>query len=189
MNLLAHAVLSPDQELIRIGNVLADFFLRSQISDLAIEIQEGVSLHKKIDHFTDSHPIVERSKARLIGFQRFGNPLVDVFYDHFLTKSWAHEQTIRRFTDSLYRAIEGCHEYLPQPCVQISQRMIEQDWMNQYDSFDGMKINLLRMEQRIESRTGRTVDLVSSLQILEREYSGFEADFLEFWPQLVGHVS
>jgi hypothetical protein len=67
--------------------------------------------------------------------------------------------------------------------------MIEQDWMNLYGDMDGLASNLSRMESRIEYRTGRSVDLVSSIQILESDYRGFELDFLEFWPQLVGQVS
>ncbi len=189
MNLLAHAVLSPPNEKILLGNVLADFIGRKEIESLDQDIQFGVALHKRIDHFTDHHTAVDRSKSRLVGFQRYGNALVDVFYDHFLTTGWSHELSVREFTGRLYRSIQSHQELLPKTCFAIANRMIEQDWMNNYETMDGLKMNLGRMELRIESRTGRAVDLVSSVKILEQEYRSFEEDFLEFWPELVGHTS
>ncbi len=189
MNLLAHAVLSPANEKILLGNVLADFIGRKEIESLDQDIQFGVALHKRIDHFTDHHTAVDRSKSRLVGFQRYGNALVDVFYDHFLTTGWSHELSVREFTGRLYRSIQSHQELLPKTCFAIANRMIEQDWMNNYETVDGLKMNLGRMELRIESRTGRAVNLVSSVKILEQEYRSFEEDFLEFWPELVGHTS
>jgi acyl carrier protein phosphodiesterase len=182
-------VLSPVDEKIRLGNVLADFIGRNEIALLEPEIQVGIALHRRIDKFTDSHPVVDRSKAKLVGFQRYGNALVDVFYDHFLTTKWSHRLSVRDLTDRLYQSIRNHEGSLPKTCNLIANRMIEQDWMNHYGTFEGLKTNLGRMEFRIQTRTGRSVDLVSSVKILEQEYKSFEIDFLEFWPELVGHTS
>jgi acyl carrier protein phosphodiesterase len=189
LNLLAHAVLSPDRELVRVGNVVADFIHRNETTGLPKDIQTGIGLHRRIDSFTDNHLAVANSKSKMIAFKRFANPLIDVFYDHFLTKHWDNPIPIREFTHQLYRSVQTAHPLLPENCVRISKRMIEDDWLNLYDTFEGLAINLERMERRIEFRAGRKVDLVSSLQILEVRYDEFETDFLEFWPQLVGHAS
>ncbi len=189
MNLLAHAVLSPANEKLLLGNVLADFIGRKEVESLDYEIQFGIVLHRRIDQFTDSHPVVNRSKERLIGFQRYGNALVDVFFDHFLTKHWTHNLSVRSFTDDLYQSILAHNDLLPETCRLIAHRMMQQDWLNHYSTTEGLTTNLSRMEFRIQSRTGRTVDLVSSVKILEAEYENFERDFLEFWPELVGHTS
>ncbi len=184
MNLLAHAVLSPENKTIQVGNVLADFIRRGEIEGLEPELYEGIKLHRRIDGYTDKHTVVERSHEKLIGFKRFGNPLVDVFYDHFLTVHWELPMPLDEYVSNLYRSILEHRSLLPNHCVQIAERMIEQDWMSQYGTFEGLKANLGRMEARIEWSTGRKVDLVSSLQILEVRYEAFEADFLEFWPDL-----
>lgn len=185
MNLLAHAVLSPDSERVRVGNVVADFIPRNQVEHLDPDLKRGVELHQRIDRFTDSHPIVQRSHNRLTGFKRFANPLVDVFYDHFLTLHWRKEIPLNTYVDRLNQDIEQSYPGLPEECVAVSRRMIEQGWMRQYGEFEGLEKNLGRMERRIEWRTNRTVDLVGALQILKHDYTGFERDFLEFWPQLV----
>jgi acyl carrier protein phosphodiesterase len=189
LNVLAHAVLSPRDERVRLGNVLADFIHRNEVELLDDAMKVGVTLHKRIDQFTDSHQVVDRSKARLVGFQRYGNALVDVFYDHFLTRHWSHELSVRDFTNELYQSIQAHNHILPETCVLIANRMIAQDWMNHYGTFEDLATNLGRMELRIQSRTGRSVDLVSSIKTFEKDYESFEADFLEFWPELVGHKS
>ena len=169
--------------------MLGDFIHRNEIAVLHPDIQKGIELHKRIDSFTDNHPAVASSKFKMIAFQRFANPLIDVFYDHFLTKHWAQTESVQDYTEELYDSIERAHPHLPTNSVRISQRMIEDDWLSLYGTFEGLAINLGRMARRIEFGTGRKVDLVSALQILEVRYDEFEGDFLEFWPQLVGHVS
>jgi len=189
VNLLAHSVLSPKNERIRVGNVLADFIGRREKEGLDPEIQEGIELHQRIDRFTDNHPVVQRSQAKLVGFQRYANPLIDVFYDHFLTVQWPKDQFIGDYIEELYDSIRACHPILPADCGRISETMMEQNWLAGYGSYPGLETNLGRMERRIEYVRGRKVDLVSAIQILEVRYKEFEADFLEFWPQLVVEVS
>ena len=175
--------------MVRLGNVLADFIGRNEKSDLDPRILVGIELHRKIDMFTDSHGVVSRSKARLVSFQRYGNALVDVFYDHFLTRAWSHELPVQDFTRRLYSSIESHQQFFPTTCYQIASRMIEQDWMGHYGSLDGLRITLERMAKRVEWSTGRTVDLASSVQILEVKYDDFMQDFLEFWPDLQNHLA
>ena len=184
MNLLAHAVLSPEVKKIRVGNVLADFISRSQKAGLDVDIQKGIDLHRRIDRFTDNHPVVQRSYERLVGFQRYANPFLDVFYDHFLVMNWKQPVTVGEYVGELYRTIRQFQTLLPEDCNVIADRMMEQDWLNQYGTYSGLETNLGRMQARIEWATGRKVDLISSLQILEKQYFEFEKDFLEFWPEL-----
>ncbi len=189
MNLLAHAVLSPDKGLIRVGNVVADFLHRNETDSLEPRLKVGYDLHQRIDKFTDHDATVARSHQRLIGFRRYANPLVDVFYDHFLSKHWSDSDTLADYVADLYRSIEDTASLLPEGCFAISQRMISDDWLSQYDTFEGLAVNLARMERRIQWGSGRTVDLVGSLTVLESDYAGFEADFLEFWPRLQAHLT
>lgn len=189
MNLLAHAVLTPTERAVRVGNVLADFIRRNEIEGLAPDIRKGIDLHRSIDRFTDNHAVVEASKARLVAFQRFGNPLVDVIYDHFLVRHWEQEAPMLDYVRALYSEIEIHMPQLPDQCKHIATRMIDQDWMSQYGTFEGLATNLGRMSKRIEWSTGRQVDLGASLQILEVRYEEFERDFLEFWPELKAHMN
>jgi acyl carrier protein phosphodiesterase len=184
MNLVAHAVLSPDHRQVRVGNAVADFIHRNERATLLPELQHGIQIHLRIDHFTDHHPTVQRSRERLVGFQRFGNPLVDVFYDHFLVRHWVREESVDDFIESLYKDMVAEIPNLPEQAGGIIRRLLDDDWLNSYDDFSGLERALTRMERRLEWASGREVNLIDSIQILRSDYQGFEADFLEFWPQL-----
>jgi acyl carrier protein phosphodiesterase len=184
MNLLAHAVLSPPNRLIRVGNVVCDFVHKQDWATLPDAMQRGIELHLAIDHFTDNSPICARSKARLVGYQRFGNPVVDVFYDHFLIKHWPEQTPVGDYIDELYKDLVAELASLPQDAQHIVTRIIEDDWLNCYDDFDGLERTLQRMERRVEWATKRQVDIIGSVQILKENYPEFENDFLEFWPLL-----
>ena len=82
MNWLAHVFLSEQNLEFRLGNLLADIVRGEQRSGMSADFLRGVQCHQAIDSFTDSHPLVRRSRARIGAEQRrFSGVLVDVFYD------------------------------------------------------------------------------------------------------------
>ena len=91
MNFLAHLYLSGDDKEIMLGNLIADSVKGNAILDFNEGVQEGIRLHRRIDHFTDEHPIVQRSKERLRPkYHKFAGVVTDMFYDHFLARDWDH---------------------------------------------------------------------------------------------------
>ena len=61
MNFLAHIYLSGDNEMIAIGNFIADGIRGKQYKKFQKDIKTGILLHRQIDTFTDAHPIVRQS--------------------------------------------------------------------------------------------------------------------------------
>ena len=50
-----------------------------------LSIQKGIKLHRKIDLFTDSHPISRELRAMLFDqYRHRSRVILDLFYDHFL---------------------------------------------------------------------------------------------------------
>jgi acyl carrier protein phosphodiesterase len=188
MNLLAHAVLSPNPGIVRVGNVVADFVTRTEQTALHPDLQEGFLLHYRIDTFTDRHPVVERAKQRLVGYQRFANPIIDVFFDHFLVMNWSSPKPLRDYVDELHEELAANRESLPTQAQDVLQRMIDDQWLLSYDTFDNLKLTLGRMENRIKFRTGRTEEMQSAARTLESNYEAFRNDFDEFWPELKNHI-
>ena len=93
MNFLAHIYLSGDDPELKIGNFIADAVKGKKYTTYPQKIQEGIILHRKIDSFTDAHPIVKKSASRLFSkYGHYNSVIVDILYDHFLAKNWkAHE--------------------------------------------------------------------------------------------------
>ena len=65
MNFLAHLFLSGENEKVKIGNFIGDFVKGNKLEEYDQEIQFGIRLHREIDSYTDSHPVVLESKTRL----------------------------------------------------------------------------------------------------------------------------
>lgn len=188
MNLLAHAILSPDRPLVRVGNVAADFLSRPEEQAIIGDLAEGIRLHKHIDSFTDNHPVVQRATRRLIGYQRFANPIVDVFFDHFLVNHWPRTEPVETYVHNLHADLLEQMYLLPSDAQFILRRMIQDEWLLSYFNLSGLRTTFYRMEKRILHRSKREVDIAGSVNLLEANYAEFENDFLEFWPELVQSV-
>ena len=86
MNFLAHIYLSGDDDELKIGNFIADSVKGKKFSQFPDQVQKGITLHRKIDSYTDSHPIVRESVLRLFPkYGHYSSVIVDILYDHFFS--------------------------------------------------------------------------------------------------------
>ena len=67
MNYLAHAYLSFSDNEILAGNMISDFVKGKTRYDYPAGIQEGITLHREIDRFTDDHPAVKKKQKKYSG--------------------------------------------------------------------------------------------------------------------------
>ncbi len=93
MNFLAHIYLSGNSDDIKIGNFLGDF-VKGRLNKLSEKIYsedviKGMALHREIDHFTDTHPIVKQSIDRLQPkYHKFSGIVLVFFYYHVFEKNF-----------------------------------------------------------------------------------------------------
>jgi len=191
MNWLAHILLSEPSVENRLGNLLGDLAKGKEIETLSYDLRRGIDRHYAIDKFTDSHAIVKNSKRRISkDYGRFAGILIDVFYDHFLAKKWQlySNSILSNFTAEIYNSFQSYQGEIPQSARQIVQQMIDEDWLTSYQSFDGIENALKRIDNRIKSRMGNQISLVSAVATLEQEYINLEQDFCSFFPELQHHM-
>ena len=85
MNYLAHAYLSFGDPDILAGNMISDFVKGKKKFEYSDRIQMGITLHRKIDEYTDSHPATRQAKEFLKKTAGpYAGAFVDIVYDHFL---------------------------------------------------------------------------------------------------------
>ena len=190
VNWLAHAFLSkPDIEF-RLGNLLADLVRGRDRAAMPAGFLEGVRHHQAIDAFTDSHPTVHRSRARIGGdFHHATGILVDVFYDHFLALDWERysAESLEAFTARLYSDIRTGTVQFPEEARAALERMINEDRLGSYRRLDGIEASLRRVSLRLAARIGRDLELERGVSELIANFEGLRGDFAEFFPQLVAH--
>lgn len=187
MNWLAHLYLSEPTPAFRLGNLLPDLAPMAALAHLPPEFQAGIQCHRRIDAFTDSHPVFRRSIERLgPTFRRFGGVLTDIFYDHILAREWDSFATtpLVEFAAEVYASFDAQWSHVPEEARERLQAMREADWIGSYRHIEGITEALTRIGGRLR----RPTDLAASVPIFIREYEAFRADFGEFFPQLIAHV-
>jgi acyl carrier protein phosphodiesterase len=187
VNWLSHLFLSDSHPACRIGNLLPDLVKPPALVALPADYQRGIQLHRRIDTYTDRHPIVRRSILRLgPEFRRLGGILTDMFYDHFLTRQWSafSPQSLASFTAEVYQSFETYRMEIPKQAHPPLDSMISYDWLRTYGEIESLTHTLACMSQRFR----RPVDLAAAIPVFTKEYAGFSDDFAEFFPELQRHV-
>jgi len=186
MNLLAHAVLSPsgpEDESILVGNLVADWVKGRARRTLPHGIQAGFALHRRIDDFTDMHPLVESCSARLSEkWGRYSPVLVDIFFDHLLAANWRkhHAKPLTHFTRRVYEILRAHRLLLPDRANFAISHLIADDWFSSYTTLDGIRLTLTRMSARLR----HDVELAPAVDDFYRHRDAFQEAFNRFIPEL-----
>lgn len=187
MNWLAHLYLSEPNPAFRIGNLLPDLVPASALSGLSPDFLRGVKQHRRIDAFTDTHPVVRRSISRVTpDFRRFGGILIDVFYDHFLAREWQRFSStpLPAFTSEIYASFDRYRSEIPSEALVHLERMREMNWLCAYREIDGIRVALNRLGLRLR----RPVPLDNAVSVLRGNYDELYSDFSEFFPEIIEHL-
>jgi acyl carrier protein phosphodiesterase len=192
LNWLAHVFLSEPEVEFRLGNLLADVVKGAQRESMPVNFLRGVACHHTIDVFTDSHPVVRRSRARISPERRrFSGVFVDVFFDYFLATHWARyaSMPLDEFTAGFYADIARSRIALPEQARAVTERIVRNDLLGSYRRVEGVERSLRRLSAYLSSRWQRHFALEEGIADLHAHHDGFTADFLEFFPALRSHVA
>lgn len=188
MNYLGHLYLSPPGEDALLGSLMGDFVKGPIAGDFPPAISRAIALHRRLDSFTDSHPVVAISKSRISSLRRRYAPIMlDVFYDHFLALHWSefHDQPLGRFTAQVYEILERRHGELPAALQRVAPSMRRWDWFGSYAEIETIYGTLNRIGQRLR----RENPLQGSADELLDHYGELEADFRLFLPDARNFVA
>ena len=187
MNYLAHLFLAEDTPESLIGNLLGDFMKGVVKEQFSNSIQQGIELHRKIDSYTDSHPVVRNAK-HLISLERrrYAGVLLDVFYDHFIAKYWMNYSsiTLKDFSKKVYNILWENQLILPERLRLAVPKIIEQDWLNSYQEISGIELAVNRLARR--AKNGNV--LAGGVEELKAHYQEIDYSFQNFFPDLVIYV-
>jgi acyl carrier protein phosphodiesterase len=188
MNYLAHIYLARHSDEAMLGALLGDFVKPHFDKRFSAEVEAEIVTHRKVDSFTDSHPLVLDQKQLFAGpSRRYAGILLDVFYDHLLARDWSRycDEPLADFIQRFYGALARHADVLPENLALAAPRMIEQDWLGSYVDYAGVEIAI----RRISTRLSKNGDLLrDGLADLKANDAQIAAGFHAFFPQLIGFV-
>jgi acyl carrier protein phosphodiesterase len=151
MNYLAHAYLSYNNPEIVVGNMVSDFVKGASKLGFSGKIQKGITLHRDIDAFTDSHPYTKKAKEVFRPHYRlYSGAIMDVLYDHFLANDETifTETSLKLFTKGIYQQLEVHSSELPERFVHMFTYMQTEDWLYHYRTKEGIRKSLAGLIRR-----------------------------------------
>ncbi len=187
MNYLAHLYLSGHDEEIIIGNFIGDYVKGKAYREYPEKIKKGIILHRHIDDYTDHHDIINKSKLHFTEkYHKYSGIIIDIFFDHFLTQHWSTFSKIPfdLFTEKLRTILTKYYDIYPKSVKYFFPWFIRLEWLEHYQSIEGVANVLLRMTKR----TSLPHETKFAIRILKEKYDLINSDFLEYFPQIIYYV-
>lgn len=184
MNFLAHAVLSFNDPQVLTGNMISDFVKGKARYNFRGGIQKGISLHREIDRFTDTHPQIMVAKEIFKpAYRLYSGAIVDVCMDFFLANDktiFPAELALRDFTRHSYHQISSYLDECPEKFQVTFSKMKQYNWLFNYRFQWGIERSLAGLVNRAKYITDYRTAFRLFLDNSEALLSSYEI----FFPQL-----
>jgi acyl carrier protein phosphodiesterase len=187
MNYLAHVFLSCQNEELLVGNILGDILKNRELKDLNEIYHKGVLLHRKIDSFTDNHPVHLQNLKHLYPSQgKYAPVVMDIYYDYFLGKNWENFslEDQRSYTDHIYTILLKHIPFVPEKAKLTFQRMVDDDFLYSCQTYERLERTFSRVLKRVSFPSNMQNAVVDLLNLEDK----IEPYFHEFFPDLRNEI-
>ena len=187
MNFLAHLFLSFNDPDIMVGNFIADMIKNKDVPTYSEGVQKGITLHRKIDTYTDGHPVVKKGTKLLQPYHRKYSPvIVDIFYDYLLSKNWEKysEESLDEFANRTYKILRSRMDEMPPNLKKRLPSMIAHDWLQGYSKEQGLRYTF----ERLKSRLSQPEQLEDVVENLFKHEKSLNEGFNIFFPEMIEYV-
>ncbi|CAA7389608.1 acyl carrier protein phosphodiesterase [Chryseobacterium fistulae] len=183
MNYLAHSFLSFSDGQI-VGQFLEDFIRNKDRFSFPKDIQDGITMHRAIDTFTDSHPAIHEAKKVFTPLVRlYSGAFVDVAMDYFIANDltlktlseWKNHSTL------VYKVLNDNSKWFPDQFKRMLFRMQKEDWLYNYREDQGIQFsiqNVLHKAQYLDKDIPVFAAFLENKEYLQQCYHSFFPDLL-----------
>ncbi|AZI67232.1 DUF479 domain-containing protein [Kaistella daneshvariae] len=183
MNYLAHSFLTFSDEQI-VGQFLEDFIPNRDRYSYPEKMQQGITLHREIDTFTDAHPELHYARKIFSPMVRlYSGAFVDVALDYFLANAIS-ENELKIHAEKVYQALRINEDFLPEKLLKMVDAMEKDNWLFNYREDWGIKYsmqNVLNKAKYLDKSLGVYEVFLSNKPQLQRHFDAF-------FPDLLAHV-
>lgn len=187
MNFLAHLYLSGESQKIMVGNFMADYVKGRKHENYKTEIQNGILLHRSIDSYTDTHPLVSQSGQYFREvYSKYSGVVTDVIYDHFLAKNWElyHKQALPLFVSRCHEVLVKNYLVLPNQVKLFLPFLIKSRRLETYAEIEGLRaaLNIMVRYTSLPDKTDMGIN------ILLENYDAIESEFHTFMREIISYI-
>lgn len=184
VNYLAHAYLSFGIPDIAVGNLISDFVKGKKKLDYPETIRHGITLHRAIDTFTDTHPVTREAKQFFrADYGLYAGALVDVVYDHFLANDPAQfpePASLQAFAGTIYDQVGARQALFPPRFDRLFPYMRSQNWLYGYQFREGIYNSF----HGLARRATHMPDPDQAFRIFGTQYEALKDCYYRFFPNL-----
>jgi len=190
VNYIAHIHQAHTTQTSLLGNFMGDFVKGSDLEHLPDAIAQGVRLHRKIDSFTDSHPIIIQLRESFpASLRRMSGVVIDVYFDHLLCLHWSRVSEVELDTmlNLFYQELAAKHVVLASKKTQlrfaaVKQGLLTHQWLQDY----AQREHCIRAFFSIEKRLGNKISFAKQADIfLAQKHDDLQQAFIQFYPLLL----
>lgn len=131
--------------------MISDFVKGAQKFSFTQGIQNGITLHREIDEFTDTHAATQKAKTVFRqDYRLYSGAIVDIIYDYFLANDEQQfsEASLFQFSQNVYNSLEQQATHLPPRFAQILYYMKTENWLYNYRTEEGIRKSLAGLVRR-----------------------------------------
>lgn len=187
MNYIAHLHIGWHTQTHLLGSFLGDFVKGSQLLHLPFELEQGIRLHRSVDVFTDSHPLItDLRRGFPSDIRRMSGVIIDIYFDYLLMQTWERYSTIHYDTlfTQFYQQLEGFSLPDNPHFTQQAARLKTHHWLNLYSNID----TCFQAFASIETRLKDKVIFADQAQHFVLKHSEqLESSFQQFYPECLQH--
>ena len=183
MNYLAHSFLAFSDEQI-VGQFLEDVIRNKDRFSYPEKMQQGITLHREIDTFTDAHPAISEAKKIFSPLVRlYSGAFVDVSMDYFLANSLSDEE-LRKHAEKVYQVLRKYEEFLPERLMRMVNGMEKDNWLYNYKEDWGIKYSM----QNVLNKAKYLDKDIPVFELFLNNKPELQKHFDVFFPELLAHA-
>ena len=187
MNFLGHLYLSGNDPEVIVGNFMGDAVKGRDLSRFPPGIERGLRLHRAIDSFTDTHPMLSSGRERVHAHAgRYASVVMDLFYDHILAVNWGdhHREPLSVFARRMYDVLEANEARMPERTRRMLPYMVGGDWLTSYATLEGIGRALDGLSRRVPEGA----PMRGAERVLGADIAVYTAEFRSFLPEVEIHT-
>lgn len=162
------------------GNLISDFVKGKKKFDYPIGIQQGITLHRIIDNFTDEHEATRKAKEFFRPYYRlYSGAFIDVVYDHFLAvdKTEFSKESLLNFSQQIYSVLDSYQHWFPQHFAVVFPYMKIHNWLYNYRTLQGTENSF----EGVVRRAAYLTESNTASFLFEKHYQPLQDCYRQFW--------